>query len=157
VARFLFGEASLLYCQTRRVDPTIKGEDVATVMMEMGEGVTVTCEMSYASRLEQDYFPQACILVECEKGSVELAFDYWIRTTTEAGTFSKQCPLPWRDWMDPGHQVVYASIISCNAHLLACLRTGQAAETSGEDNLKTLRLVYGAYDSAVGKKVVFPE
>ena len=84
VARFLFGEASLLYCQTRRVDPGIKGEDVATVMMEMG-GVTVTCEMSYASRLEHASFPQVCILVECDNGSVELALDYWIRVTTEAG------------------------------------------------------------------------
>ena len=46
VARFLFGEATRLYCQTTRVNPEIKGEDVATVMMEMGEGVTVTCEIS---------------------------------------------------------------------------------------------------------------
>jgi predicted dehydrogenase len=154
VARYLFGEASCLYCQTRRVDATIKGEDVATVMMAMGDGVTVTCEMSYASRLEHQTFPQVCILVECEKGSVELALDYWIRTTTEAGTFAKQCPLPWYDWMDPVHQVVHASIVSCNAHLLEALRTGLQAETSGEDNLRTLELVYGSYESAAGRKVV---
>jgi len=156
VARFLFGEANLLYCQTRRVDGAIKGEDVATVMMEMGEGVTVTCEMSYASRLEHESFPQACILVECEKGSVELALDYWVRTTTEEGTVSRQCHLPWYPWMDPVHRVVQASIVSCNAHLLESLRTGREAETSGEDNLKTLELVYGAYESAAGKKVIFP-
>ena len=156
VARYLFGEASVLYCQTGRVDPTIRGEDVATVMMEMGEGVTVTCEMSYASRLEHQSFPQVCILVECERGSVALALDYWIRTTTEAGTFSKRCHVPWYSWMEPMHQVVHASIVSCNAHLLECLRTGREAETSGEDNLKTLQLVYGSYDSAAGRKVVFP-
>jgi len=156
VARYLFGEASVLYCQTRRVDPTIKGEDVATVMMEMGEGVTVTCEMSYASRLEHQSFPQVCIRVECERGSVELALDYWIRTTTKDGTFSKQCQLPWYDWMDPTHQVVHASIVSCNAHLLESLRTGREAETTGEDNLKTLQLVYGSYESAAGRKAVFP-
>jgi predicted dehydrogenase len=154
VARYLFGEARCLYCQTRRVDPTIKGEDAATVMMEMGDGVTVTCEMSYASRLEHQTFPQVCILVECEKGSVELALDYWIRTTTEAGTLAKQCSLPWYDWMDPVHQVVHASIISCNAHLLEALRTARQAETSGEDNLKTLELVYGSYESAAGRKAV---
>jgi predicted dehydrogenase len=154
VARYLFGEASCLYCQAGRVDATIKGEDVATVMMAMGEGVTVTCEMSYASRLEHQTFPQVCILVECEKGSVELALDYWIRTTTEAGTFAEQCALPWCDWMDPVHRVVHASIISCNAHLLEALRSGRQAETSGEDNLKTLELVYGSYESAAGRKVV---
>jgi predicted dehydrogenase len=156
VARYLFGEASILYCQTRRVDSTIRGEDVATVMMEMGEGVTVTCEMSYASRLEHRSCPQVRILLECERGSVELALDHWIRTTTEAGTFARQCSLPWYDWMDPVHQVVHASIVSCNAHLLECLRTGREAETSGEDNLKTLELVYGAYESAAGRKAVVP-
>jgi D-apiose dehydrogenase len=32
-ARFLFGEASSLYCQTRRIHADIRGEDVATIMM----------------------------------------------------------------------------------------------------------------------------
>ena len=36
-ARFLFGEAKSLYCQTQRLHADIQGEDVATVMMEMGE------------------------------------------------------------------------------------------------------------------------
>ena len=35
-ARFLFGEADRLYCQTRQVHTDIAGEDVATVMLEMG-------------------------------------------------------------------------------------------------------------------------
>ncbi len=156
VARYLFGEASLLYCQTRRVDPTIRGEDVATVMMEMGDGVTVTCAMSYASRLEHERFPQVFILVECEKGSVELALDYWIRTTTEKGTSAIRCEPPWSDWMDPEHQVVYASIVACHRHLVDCLRTGTEAETSGADNVRTLELVYGAYESAAGRKTVAP-
>jgi D-apiose dehydrogenase len=154
VARYLFGEAHCLYCQTRRVDPTIKGEDVATVIMEMGDGISVTCEMSYASRLEHQSFPQVCILVECEQGSVELALDYWIRTTTAAGTFATRCTLPWYGWMDPTHQVVHASIVSCHAHLLDALRTGREAETSAADNLKTLELVYHSYDSAAGRKVI---
>src|SRR5215831_6266660 len=33
VARFLFGEADRIYCQTHQVQPEIKGEDAATVMM----------------------------------------------------------------------------------------------------------------------------
>ncbi len=37
VARFLFGEASSVRCQTRRMRRDIAGEDVATVMMEMRE------------------------------------------------------------------------------------------------------------------------
>ena len=41
VARFLFGEARTLYCQTARVHADIQGEDVATVMLDMDSGVTV--------------------------------------------------------------------------------------------------------------------
>ena len=48
VARFLFGEADRLYCQTHQIHKGIKGEDVATVMMHMGGRTTVTCYMGFA-------------------------------------------------------------------------------------------------------------
>ncbi len=35
VVRFLFGEACNVYCQTQRIHHDIKGEDVATVMLQM--------------------------------------------------------------------------------------------------------------------------
>jgi predicted dehydrogenase len=34
--RFLFGEAESLYCRTHQVHTDIAGEDVATIMLEMG-------------------------------------------------------------------------------------------------------------------------
>ena len=45
-ARFFFGEAKSLYCTTRKTMPgVLKGENVATVMMVMGEAeTTVVCE-----------------------------------------------------------------------------------------------------------------
>ena len=44
--------------------------------------------------------------------------------------------------------MVHASIVPCLRDLVRALRTGQPAATSGEDNLKTMRLVFGAYESA---------
>jgi hypothetical protein len=38
--------------------------------------------------------------------------------------------------------------VPCCADLLAHLRGEKVAETTGEDNLKTVRLVFGAYESA---------
>ncbi|HEX2949874.1 MAG TPA: Gfo/Idh/MocA family oxidoreductase [Armatimonadota bacterium] len=153
-ARFLFGDAKTLYCQTRRVNPTIKGEDVATVMMEMGQGTTVTCEMSYASRVEHDRFPETYILAECEQGTVELGADFWVRVTTKEGTLAKRCPPPRYQWADPQYDVVHSSILSCNENILQSLQSGSKAETSGEDNLKTVRLVFAAYDSAKTGNVI---
>jgi predicted dehydrogenase len=46
--RLLFGEADTLFCRTCRVHGDIRGEDVATVMLGMRSGATVTCEMSYS-------------------------------------------------------------------------------------------------------------
>lgn len=153
-ARFLFGEAESLYCHTRRIHQDIKGEDVATVIMKMGGGCTVTCEMSYASRTEHERFPETFIFVEGTRGSIELAPDYWIRVTTEAGTHAKRYPPARYSWADPAYDLVHASIVPCNENLLLALRGAGAAETTGEDNLKTVRLVFAAYESASTGKVI---
>ncbi len=153
-ARYLFGEAKNLYCQTLSITPGIKGEDVATVLMEMDAGTTVTCSMSYASRVEHDRFPETYIHVECENGSVELGPDFWIRTTTKDGTLARRCPPPRYGWADPAYDIVHASIVPCNQNLLGAIQTGQPAETDASDNLNTMRLVFAAYDSARSGEVV---
>jgi predicted dehydrogenase len=147
-ARMLFGEARTLYCRTTRVHADIRGEDVATVMLGMESGATVTCEMSYASRVEHDRFPETFVFVEGEKGCAELAPDFWLRVTTHAGTQSRRCPPPSYSWADPKYALVQGAGVACNANLLAALRGEASAETTGEDNLRTLRLVFGAYESA---------
>ena len=154
VARFLFGEAGSVYCQTHRIHRRIRGEDVATVVMRMASGATVTSNLSYASRLEKERFPETFILVECEGGSVELAPGCWIRITRGKETTARQVlPAPY-DWIDPTYALVQSSIVDCDRDLLRALKSGSAAETSGEDNLKTVRLVSAAYDSAREDRVV---
>jgi predicted dehydrogenase len=153
VARFLFGDASSLYCQTSRIHHDIRGEDVATVMLRMGT-VTCTCELSYASVLEHDPFPQTLALIEGEDGSIELGTDYWVRVTTAEGTMSRRYPPPRYAWADPAYALVHASIVPCNANILHALRTGERAETDAEDNIKTVRLVFGTYaSSSLGQAV----
>ena len=148
VARFLFGEAATLYCQTHRVHRDIKGEDAASVMMRMRDGATVVVNLSYASRVEHDRFPEAFVFIEGAEGSVELAPDYWLRVTTKTGTAARRCPPPFHAWADPRYALVHSSIVACHADLLNALRNHTAPETSAEDNLKTLRLVQAAYESA---------
>ncbi|MBI4606574.1 MAG: Gfo/Idh/MocA family oxidoreductase [Planctomycetes bacterium] len=155
VARFLFGEASSLYARTQRVHRDIRGEDVATVVLAMRNGMTVTCEMGYAeNHLEQDRFPETFVIVEAERGSAELAPDFWVRVTTRDGTHARRCPPPRCSWADPAYDVVHASMVPCNASLLRGARGEGGAETTGEDNLRTLRLVFGAYESAADDRVV---
>jgi D-apiose dehydrogenase len=155
VARFLFGEPSSLYCQTQRIHADIKGEDVATIMLRMGDSTDVLCQMAYSGNyLERECFPETLIFVEGQRGSVELASDYWVRVTTVGGTHAQRFPPPRYAWADPTYDLVHASIVPCNANLLGALRGAAPAETTGEDNLKTVRLVFGAYESARTAQVV---
>ena len=148
VCRFLFGEVDTLYCQTSTVNPTIKGEDVANVLMKMRNGMTCYAEMSYASILEYEPFPQTFVLVEGEKGSIQLTQDFELHVTTRSGTEVITAPPRHYDWADPAYALVHASIVDCNGNLLDGLTGRAPAETAGMDNFETVRLVHAAYASA---------
>jgi D-apiose dehydrogenase len=154
VARFLWGEATELYCQTRRIHPDIKGEDVATVMMRMTDGVTVTANMSYASRWEFDRFPETLIYVEGRDGGASLGLDGVLRVFTRPGVEEFRVQPKHYPWADPAYALIHASIVDCHRNLLGALRGEAPAETTGEDNLKTLELVFAAYDSAAEGRVI---
>jgi predicted dehydrogenase len=127
-----------------------------TVLLSTADA-TVLCSMSYASRIEHDRFPETFIFVEGDRGSAEIAPDFWHRTTTAAGTRAQRVPPKHYPWADPVYDLVHASIVPCQANLLAALRGEAHAETTAEDNLRTLRLVYAAYESARTGKTVFLE
>ena len=149
LARFLFGEARSITCHTQRIRKTIKGEDVATILLEMVNGAHVTVNMAYAGNaLEREAFPETLVFVEGDSGSAELSPGCVLRTTTRRGTLVRKVPPPFYPWADPRYAVVHASIVPCNANLLAALQGRGIAETTGDDNLRTMRLVFGAYDSA---------
>jgi predicted dehydrogenase len=79
-----------------------------------------------------------------------------IRVTTRNGTRSTRHAPPRYAWADPRYEVAHASIVPCCSDLLRGLRGQGGGETTGEDNLKTLSLVFAAYDSArTGRAVTF--
>ena len=67
---------------------------------------------------------------------------------------ARRVPPPRYAWADPAYDVVHASIVSCHADLLAALQGVKSAETTAEDNLKTLDLVFAAYESARTRQAV---
>jgi predicted dehydrogenase len=155
-ARFLFGEAKQLYCSTHKIHTDIRGEDVATIVLEMGRApTTVICELAYAeNHLERDCFPQTLIFVEAQRGSIELAPGFELRITTAGGTTVRHVPPKPYPWVDPAYAVVQSSIVDCNADILRALRSGTAAETDALDNLRTLQLVFDCYQSAERSEVI---
>ena len=147
ICRYLFGEAKSLYCKTRRVNPNIKGEDVANVFMEMKNGIHCYAEMSYASLLEMEVFPQTLVLVEGSKGSIKLDANFELKITTSMGTSSEIVKPVIYPWVVPENAVVHSSIVDAQRDILNGLRGGPS-ENTGDSNLKTVELVFRSYDSA---------
>ena len=150
-ARACFGEARSLYCQLHRtLAPGVKGDNVATLLLSMGEAKTsVVIELGYAKTpLEREIFPQTLAFVEGPLGSIEVTGDYWLRVTTKKGTQSRRHAPPRYAWADPRYDISQSSMVPCHRDLLAALRGETPGETTGADNLKTLELVFGAYESA---------
>ena len=147
VCRFLMGEAETLHCEIQTVNPKIKGEDVANVFMKMKNGGHCYAEMSYASILEKEVFPQTLILLEGTKGSIRLDPDFTIVTTTAAGSESEKVSPVMYDWIDPEYAVVHSSIVDAQRDILNGLKGGKA-ETTGDDNFETVKLVWASYASA---------
>jgi predicted dehydrogenase len=74
--------------------------------------------------------------------------------TTVDGTHARRYPPPRHAWAESTHDVVHSSIVACNANLLQALKGAGPAETTGEDNLKTVRLIFAAYESAASGQAI---
>lgn len=148
VLRFLFGEAASIYCQVQTVNPTIKGEDVATSILTMQNGVVCVQHISFSSPLEKEIFPQTLLLIEASKGSIRLDADYNISITTQEGTFKEKIAMKKYPWQTERLEPEPPSIVDCNNNILQDLIGKGNAETTGFDNFETVRLVWAAYESA---------
>jgi predicted dehydrogenase len=158
VTRYLFGECSELWCETRAISKGIKGEDLAVILMNMKNGMPVYTEMSYASIVEHDSFSTLHILVEGEKGSVFLGPEFEIKTTTRESTVAETVKFPSYSWADPDYIVNHESGIHVNRNILEAIEGKGEAENTGKDNLETVRLIWACYKSAeTGEKIKIDE
>ena len=149
IARFLFGEPTVVSASTRRVNEMIRGEDVATLLLTHATGITSVVDCSYATALPQELFPQTLIEVDGTFGTLRLQADYRLTVHRRDGaTVVEQCDPPLHPWAERPWHNIQDSVFNIQAHWAACLRSGAQPQTSGADNLRTLKLVYAAYQSA---------
>ncbi len=148
VARFLLGEASSLTCRTNSVNPRVRGEDVATIMLGHPTGATSIVDISYASHLHPDPFPQTLLHVEGPQGTIDLDRNYQIRITQGDQVETVHAPPESLDWLTPPAEANQEAVLRIQQHWVDCLRANRQPETCGTDNLKTLQLVFAAYESA---------
>lgn len=157
VARYLFGDVTGVTARTARVNAAIKGEDVATMMLDHASGVTSIVDCSYATRLAEECFPQTLLEIDGADGSIRLDAGYRLTVTTSVGTHMEDVSPPLLPWAERPWHNIQESVLAIQRHWVDCLRGNTEPETSGADNLKTLALVEAAYLSAAGRRSVDPD
>ncbi|WP_174804420.1 Gfo/Idh/MocA family protein [Martelella limonii] len=148
IARALFGEVSTITASTKRVDPKINGEDVATMLLAHKDGVTSVVDCSYATRREPETFPETLLEVDGTEGTLRLDAGYQLTTQAGGKAETRNVAPPVLPWAERPWHNIQESVAIIQRHFVECLREGRIPETSGADNLNTLALVEAAYLSA---------
>ncbi|QIE43812.1 Gfo/Idh/MocA family oxidoreductase (plasmid) [Rhodobacteraceae bacterium SC52] len=154
ISRALFGDVARVSATTRRINPAIKGEDVATMLLSHNSGVTSVVDCSYATRRQPETFPQSLVEVDGDKGTIRLDAGYVLTVQTDAGSETRDLSPPLLPWASRPWHNIQESVLNIQQHFVDCLAQGVQPETSGRDNLQTLGLVEAAYLSAAENRTV---
>src|SRR5438045_4385369 len=98
LARVFLGEVATVQCETQRVKPGLRGEDMATVLLRHCAGATCVVDCSYASKVSPDLFPQTLVTVEGTRGSIALRQDFRLGVTSDGRERVEDVSTPLRAW-----------------------------------------------------------
>ncbi len=150
--RYLMGEVTEVYASLRRLNPVIRGEDAGQVFFRFASGATAVWD---ANRYN-----------ETESPSPRFTFgELRIDATGGHLTMDAESNLRIKPLGRPATAVDYARedvnfagdcVYATQRHFVDCLLSGREFESSGEDYLKTLRVVEAIYDSAANRVPVCP-
>ncbi len=154
IARFILGDVKTLTARTKRVNPGIKGEDVATILLDHQSGATSVVDVSYATKLGTENFPETLIELDGTDGTIRLSAGYRLEVTNAAGTVVSDASPKLLSWASRPWHNIQESVYAIQDHWVERLKNGGEPATSGADNLKTFALVEAAYESAATGKTV---
>jgi len=154
IARFMMGEVDAVTARTARVNASIQGEDVATVLLDHSSGFSSIVDCSYATKLSKEPFPETLIEIDGNHGTLRLRQGYQLEVTTAEKTRVQDVSPPVLPWASKPWHNIQGSVLSIQQHWVDCLRTNTEPATSGADNLNTLALVEAVYQSAESGQLI---
>ena len=146
VVRYLFGDVRSIYSKPVVSYRDIGAEDTALSLLETESGVPVLCTLAHRFGYK--------VFAQCEYGALTLDAENVLRIerdgecrTVDTRTWPVLGWIPADDWaIHGGH--VFTAIPRCLEALRNRYLKGEPAETSGEDNLKSMQCVFAAIRSA---------
>jgi len=154
ISRALFGDVSHISANFRRINHTIKGEDVATMMLAHESGVTSVVDCSYATRRSPETFPESLIEIDGTLGTLMLNAGYKLTIQRDGKSSIRDLDPPVLPWAARPWHSIQESVKTIQQHFVDCVRTDREPETCGVDNIKTLALVEAAYRSASERRTI---
>lgn len=154
IARYILGDVRSVTARTKRVNPNIKGEDVATILLDHESGATSIVDVSYATKLSREPFPETLIEIDGSEGTIRLTQGYQLEVTNANGTATDDVSPILLSWASRPWHNIQESVYAIQQHWVDKLKQGAEHSTSGADNLKTFALVEGAYESAASGQTV---
>ena len=140
--RYLAGDIQSVYCVTKRLNSIIRGEDYAMVHLRFRSGADGLID---GNRIAGPATPELAFgefQLEGEEAAIRMRSDgtLWFR---QYGEEERQHTFPTTDAGYKGD-----SVKAMQEHFIACLRSGEDAESEGEGYLKTVAAVEACYRSA---------
>lgn len=154
IARAIFGNTTSISALTNRINPKIKGEDVATMLLNHRNGATSVVDCSYSTKRLPETFPETLLEIDGDQGSLRLEAGYKLIMHKNGVDQVVDVSPPLLSWAEQPWHNIQESVLLIQQHFVDCLRAGKTPETSGEDNLNTLALVEAAYVSAQNNRTV---
>jgi len=150
--RYLFGMPKRLYAELAQGSPYIIGDDTGTVTLGYDDFYGVM-DASWATRREHNspvgskvsIDHKESLVIDGTSGSLKLYINGDITIIDHNGErfVAEKTSLDHEE-----------SHFRLQSHFIGCLNSGEAFQTSGADNLDTLRLAFGVYQSANKHEVI---
>ncbi|MFT3850233.1 MAG: Gfo/Idh/MocA family oxidoreductase [Propionivibrio sp.] len=147
LARFYLGEPDSLYARALRVNPRIRGEDAASILLGY-EHASCLVNVSYETRSDHNTYPQTFVTLEGNEGTITLGADYHLQVVSRAEVTERTLVIPDHGWTSQPWDAIQDSVSTIQRHWVTCLRSGRTPETSGESTLQLLKLTLASYRSA---------
>ena len=146
--RFLGGEIEAVFCQTRRINPMIAGEDYAIAQVSFVDGGYGLID---ANRISGAVPPEVAFGVFTLEGERAK-----LRMTAQGDLFITEYGQPeaQHQFDKPTQGYKGDSVKAAQEHYAECLLTGMMSESEGADYLKTVRAVFACYESNEAGRII---
>ena len=147
LSRFFMGEAKSICTINQNTNNKFKGEtDFISLIRNRNNSITIV-DASISSIKKPDRFAQTLVNLEFSNGSIDLDYNYKItlHKNNKKKIYDGK-PKKYK-WISKPWDQIQESVINTHKHFIDSLINNIEHDTSGEDNIKSLSLVFNSYKS----------